>query len=239
MAIYHFTARMVRRKEKRVVTQVAAYKFADRIKCARTGEVYDYRKNERVTWTGINGPAFAPAWVQYRSVLWNAVELAETRKDAQLAREYEMALPSEIGLFGHILMMERFTDYLVERFGLVAEWAIQAPRREGDQRNVFGVVLVPTRRIDQNGFTAKIREMSVLPRSVEILTDLRKLWATITNDILEMAGSDERVDHRSLTNQKAAAEASGNAELAAALDREPQKKLDRVQFQAARRRRQR
>ena len=87
IASYHFTARMVRRKEKRIVTQVAAYKFADRIECARTGEAFDYRNNERVMWTGINGPAFAPAWVQYRSVLWNAVELAETRKDAQLACE--------------------------------------------------------------------------------------------------------------------------------------------------------
>lgn len=236
MAIYHFTARMVRRKEKRVVTQVAAYKFGDRIKCEKTGETYDYTKNTRVIWAALRAPSDAPDWISDRQALWNAVEARETRKDAQVAREYELALPAELGRTDHIQMLERFTDHLVGRFSLVVEWAIHAPRRQSDQRNYIAVLLMPTRRMEGGQFTTKVREMSVLPGAAIVLRELRQLWADIVNDALEQAGLDDRVDHRTLAQQKAVAELAGDADLAALLDREPGKKLDRVEFQARRNR---
>ncbi|MCI3077850.1 MobA/MobL family protein, partial [Escherichia coli] len=36
------------------------------------------------------------SWCADRSVLWNAVEKAEQRRDSQLAREIELAIPREI-----------------------------------------------------------------------------------------------------------------------------------------------
>jgi MobA/MobL family len=41
-------------------------------------------------------PAEAPAWMADRSQLWNAVELGEKRKDSQVAREVEFAIPQEL-----------------------------------------------------------------------------------------------------------------------------------------------
>ena len=41
-------------------------------------------------------PADAPPWMADRERLWNAVEAAETRKDAQLAREIQLAIPREL-----------------------------------------------------------------------------------------------------------------------------------------------
>ncbi|EFI6851142.1 MobA/MobL family protein, partial [Escherichia coli] len=41
-------------------------------------------------------PANAPSWCGDRSVLWNAVEKAEQRRNSQLAREIELAIPREI-----------------------------------------------------------------------------------------------------------------------------------------------
>ncbi|MGY6017952.1 MobA/MobL family protein, partial [Escherichia coli] len=38
-------------------------------------------------------PATAPAWCTNRAELWNAVEKAERRKNSQLAREIELAIP--------------------------------------------------------------------------------------------------------------------------------------------------
>ncbi|MGK3681401.1 MobA/MobL family protein, partial [Escherichia coli] len=41
------------------------------------------------------GPT-APAWCTNRAELWNAVEKAECRKNSQLAREIELAIPREL-----------------------------------------------------------------------------------------------------------------------------------------------
>ena len=41
-------------------------------------------------------PATAPAWCTNRAELWNAVEKAERRKNSQLAREIELAIPREL-----------------------------------------------------------------------------------------------------------------------------------------------
>src|SRR3546814_20140605 len=41
-------------------------------------------------------PTDAPEWAADRERLWNAAELAETRKNATVAREYEIALPVEL-----------------------------------------------------------------------------------------------------------------------------------------------
>ncbi|MHA6566001.1 MobA/MobL family protein, partial [Lactobacillus gasseri] len=40
--------------------------------------------------------ANAPAWCTNRAELWNAVEKAERRKNSQLAREIELAIPHEL-----------------------------------------------------------------------------------------------------------------------------------------------
>jgi hypothetical protein len=41
-------------------------------------------------------PDGAPVWMNQREELWNAVEAAEKRTDAQLVREVEFALPREL-----------------------------------------------------------------------------------------------------------------------------------------------
>ena len=236
MAHYHFTARIIRRKAHRCVTQVAAYKFGHSIECIRTEQTYSYPRMDRVIRTATQAPRSAPEWVYDRSALWNAVELRETRKDSQVAREFELGLPIELGKLGHIAILERFADYLVERFDLVVDWVIQMPRKESDQRNMIAVMLMPTRRMEDGVFTTKLREMSVLPEAAIVLKELRALWADITNDVLEASGSDARVDHRTLADQKAEAEAIGDTDRAVLLDRAPQVKLDRQAFQARRKR---
>jgi hypothetical protein len=45
-----------------------------------------------------------------REVLWNAVEQVERRKDAQLAREMEIALPVELGKDEQIALVREFAQ---------------------------------------------------------------------------------------------------------------------------------
>ena len=44
----------------------------------------------------ILAPRAAPEWAQDRARLWNGVEAAERRKDAQVAREVRVAIPREL-----------------------------------------------------------------------------------------------------------------------------------------------
>jgi hypothetical protein len=217
VAHYHFTARIVKRSEGRSATQVAPYKFGQRILCDRTGLVRHYPGMDRVIWTGTYAPTGAPTWVFVRAALWNAVERRETRVNAQVAREYELSLPHELDLDAHVAMVGRFAGLLVERFGVVADCTIHRPPAGGDPRNLIAVVLIPTRRLEGGALTAKLREMS--PRTV--LVELRVAWARITNEALAAAGCAARVDHRSLVEQRLEALVEGDMDRAQDLDREP------------------
>lgn len=58
--------------------------------------------------TEILAPPGAPEWVTDRQARWNAVEAIERRKDAQLAREIEIALPVELDLSQQIALVRSF-----------------------------------------------------------------------------------------------------------------------------------
>ncbi len=77
-------------------TAEAAYRAGEKITDERTGLVYDYRKKGGVDATALLVPEQAPAELRDRATLWNAVERIEKRKDAQLAREIDVALPREL-----------------------------------------------------------------------------------------------------------------------------------------------
>ena len=57
---------------------------------------HDYTHKGGVVHTEILLPDHAPAGYTDRAVLWNEVEKIEKAKNAQLAREIEIALPREL-----------------------------------------------------------------------------------------------------------------------------------------------
>ena len=110
---------------------------------------------------------------------------------------------------------------------------MHAPDREGDQRNWHAHLLATTRKVDGNELgdkcdielsDAKRLSMGLGPAREEI-AEVREIWADRVNEHLERAGQEERVDHRSLADQREDAERNNEPERAAELDREPQIKL--------------
>ncbi|WP_424930540.1 MobA/MobL family protein [Amaricoccus tamworthensis] len=95
MSSYHLSVKTIKRSAGRSAT-AAAYRAADRIECQREGRVHDYTRKQGIEETFILAPEGAPDWVLDRSALWNAAEAAETRRNSVTAREWELALPSEI-----------------------------------------------------------------------------------------------------------------------------------------------
>ena len=198
MAIYHLRATMISRSAGRSATASAAYRSGEHIVDARTGLDFDYRARSGVEHVEILAPADAPAWVHDRSALWNHVEASETRKNSQVAREIRVALPDELDHAERIALVRDFCQRSFVDRGMVADIALHAPGREGDERNHHAHIMLTTREIDANGFTTKNRDWN----AVAVLEDWREAWAQDSNLALERSGTKVRIDHRTLVAQR-------------------------------------
>lgn len=189
---------MISRSQGRSATAAIAYRVAERIEDRRTGLTFDYAARGGVDHTETLAPDHAPNWVYNRSELWNRVEESETRKNSQVAREVRVALPAELT---HAQRVELVRVFAQEQFvgrGMIADIALHAPGRDGDDRNHHAHILLTTREIGPEGFTTKNRDWN----KVEVLEGWREAWARDSNVALERAGIEDRVDHRTLEAQR-------------------------------------
>ena len=211
MAIYHLSVKLVTRGAGRSATAAAAYRAATRIQDERTGLVFDYSRKRGVEHTEIVLPSAQreAAWAHDRARLWNAAETAETRKDARVAREYEVALPHELNAAQRRDLVRAFAQDLAERHGGAIDVAIHRPHREGDTRNHHAHLLATTRVVTDDGLGSKTSiewkdadraRRGLEPGRVEV-TAIRSRWAAIVNEHLEEHGHAARIDHRSLDAQ--------------------------------------
>src|SRR5205807_9573968 len=129
----------------------------------------------------------------HREALWNAVERAAKRKDAQLAREIELALPVELGKDEQIELLREFTQRSFVSKGMVVDLALHRDNPE----NPHAHLLLTTRDITAEGFGAKRRDWN----AKAALLEWREQWAEIANAYLARAGPDIRIDHRTLEAQ--------------------------------------
>src|SRR6056297_961517 len=225
MASYHLSVKTIKRSAGRSATAAAAYRAGERIECQREGRLHDYTTKQGIEETFIVTPEGAPPWAQDRAALWNAAEDRETRRNSVTAREWELALPSEISAEARAQITRQFAEELVSRYGVAVDVAIHAPHREGDQRNHHAHVLTSTRKLEAGGFTAKTRVLDSAKTGGVEIEQMRGIWADLQNRALERAGAVERVDHRSLEKQRETALDRGDKLSAEELDRDPELKL--------------
>jgi len=188
MAIYHLSAQVIGRSTGRSAVAAAAYRAGEELRDERTGLVHDYTKRRDIeAW--IQAPEGAPDWAVERERLWNEVEAAEGRKDSQVAREINVALPVELDPGRQDELVRGYVgEQFVER-GMVADVAVHRQ----DPQSPHAHVLLTTRGIDGDGFGPKERQWN---RNEELVA-WRESWSTHANRELERAGCGERVDHRS------------------------------------------
>jgi hypothetical protein len=225
MASYHLSVKTIKRSAGRSATAAAAYRSASVIECDREGRMHDYTAKRGVEACFILAPDDAPSWAQDRAALWNAAEARETRSNSVTAREWELALPSEISDAARIDIARAFAQALVDRYGVAADVAIHAPHREGDQRNHHAHILTTTRVLSAEGLTDKTRVLDAASSGGPEIEAMRGYWTELQNHALELAGQEERVDHRSLEAQREEALSLGDVLKAEELDREPELKL--------------
>ena len=201
MAIYHLSVKAVSRSAGRTATAAAAYRAGCEITDERTGEIHDYTRKGGVESADIVLPDGAPDWATDRAKLWNAAELAEKRKDACVAREFEVALPSELSPAERRRLALDFAKDMANREGCAVDVAIHAPGRDGDNRNHHAHILRTTRKVEADGLGAKLDTEKAGRKRSDDLEAVRAKWADLTNERLREHGIAARVDHRSLEAQ--------------------------------------
>ncbi len=184
-----------------------AYRSGTRLVDERTGVIHDYSRKGGVLHSEILSPQNTPNWMLERSQLWNAIEKIERRKDAQLSREIQLSLPHELN---HEQRLKLVRGFVQEQFigqGMIADIAIHAPDKKGDQRNHHAHVMLTMRNLAGDGFDQKNRDWN----KRDLLHSWREEWARHQNRDLKKYGFGARVDHRSYIDQ--------------GIDREPQQHL--------------
>jgi ATP-dependent exoDNAse (exonuclease V) alpha subunit len=197
MASYHLTAQPVKRSEGRSVVAMAAYRAGAKLKDERRGVDADYRRRRGVVYTEIMAPEGTAHWLRDREKLWNYVERIEVRKDAQLAREINLALPHELTDVQRLELLREFVRDEFVSLGMVADFAIHRPVAEkgDDPRNHHAHILLTLRQAEFDGLRrVKTREWN----SDQMLVHWRAAWADRQNEALRSYGHKAKVDHRSL-----------------------------------------
>ena len=193
MAIYHCAAKVISRSQGRSAVAAAAYRAGCNLHDERLGLDHKYARKKGVTHSAIMAPPAAPAWVFERQQLWNQVEAAEKRKDSQLARDFDFALPVELTPAERRVLVSGFVQEQFVNRGMIADYSIH----EDNPQNPHCHLMTTMRTIDAEGFGLKAREWN----DKDLLQAQRAAWSDHVNQALEQAGHDARVDHRSLKEQ--------------------------------------
>ena len=152
MAIYHCSVQVIGRNAGRSSVAAAAYRAGEDLVNEYDGIEHDYTKKNWVEFTEIILPDNAPSEYYDRSTLWNAVELSEKSKDAQLCREFELALPVELSRKQQIAVAEQFAREKLVSQGMIADIAIHNPPVMNDRHQPIDKDGNPTKDISKMQF---------------------------------------------------------------------------------------
>ncbi|MEV4933980.1 Ti-type conjugative transfer relaxase TraA [Sphingobium sp. LSP13-1-1.1] len=197
MAIYHFSAKIISRAAGSSALAAAAYRSASRLHDERLGRHHDFSNKAGVVHSEVMLPDGAPEEWRDREKLWNAVEAVEIRKDAQLAREIEFAIPRELDQTQGIALARDFVQREFVDRGMVADLNVHWDIGADGATKPHAHVMLGLRQVIEEGFGAKVRDWN----RTELLTHWREAWESHVNTRLAELDIDARIDHRSLEAQ--------------------------------------
>ena len=222
MAIYHMSIKIISRGKGKSSVAAAAYRTADKIKNEYDGMTHDYTHKGGVIHTEILLPAYAPPEYQDRAVLWNAVEKIEKAKNAQLARELEIALPVELSKVESVSLVHEYVNRHFVSAGMCADIAIHdtgggnphahilLTMRPFNEDRTWGDKQKKVYLFDKDGnkiYDPKKRQYQCNKAQTTDWNEQTKAeewrgaWSECCNAYLERGGHAERIDHRSYARQ--------------------------------------
>lgn len=202
MAIYHLHVKVIGRKVGSSAVASAAYRSASRLRDDRLERSHDFSNKRGVVHSEVMLPEDAPEQWSDRERLWNDVEAFEVRKDAQLAREVEFALPREMTQAQGIELGRDFVQAEFVDRGMIADLNVHWDMAEDGTPKPHAHVMLTMRSVDEDGFGQKVQEWN----RTEMVERWRERWAELANERLAELDIDARIDHRSLEAQGIALE---------------------------------
>jgi hypothetical protein len=196
---YHASLKPIGRSAGRSAVACAAYRTGTSMTDKFYGPVRDFTHKSDVVTHFTLAPEGSPPWAFDAEQLWNAVEARETHVRAQLAAEWEIALPNELEPDEREAIARRFSQWLVDEYGVAVTTGIHEGGSRGNGKNDHCHVMMELRPLDAGGWAGnKIRDFNSRPgKENPNVTYVRKQIAEFINEALEDAGSDTRVDYRS------------------------------------------
>ncbi len=197
MAIYHFSAKVISRSGGSSALAAAVYRSASRLHDERLDRDHDFSNKAGVVHSEVMLPEVAPERFGDRATLWNAVEAVEFRKDAQLAREIEFAIPRELDQAEGIRLAREFVKAEFIDRGMIADLNVHWDVGADGMPKPHAHVMLTTRSVGEDGFGAKMRDWN----RTDLIEHWRESWAEHANRRLAELDIDARFDHRSFERQ--------------------------------------
>ncbi len=202
MAIYHLHVKVIGRKSGSSAVASAAYRSASRLRDDRLERNHDFSAKRGVVHSEVMLPENAPEAWSDRERLWNDVEAFEVRKDAQLAREVEFALPHEMTQAQGIELARDFVQSEFVDQGMIADLNVHWDIGEDGMPKPHAHVMLTMRSVDDTGLGKKVRDWN----RTEMVERWRERWAELANERLAELDIDARIDHRRFEAQGIALE---------------------------------
>ncbi|WP_066730537.1 Ti-type conjugative transfer relaxase TraA, partial [Caulobacter sp. CCH9-E1] len=158
---------------------------------------HDFTNKSGVVHSEIMLPDGAPEHLSDRAKLWNTVEAGEKRKDAQLSREVEFAIPREMDRAQGVALARDFVQREMVDRGMVADLNVHWDIGPDGLAKPHAHVMLSMREVGEDGFGAKVRDWN----RTELVEHWREAWADHVNERLAQLDVDVRIDHRSLEDQ--------------------------------------
>ena len=197
MAIYHFSVKAISRATGASAVASAAYRSGSRLHDERLDRDHDFTNKSGVVHSEILLPDGAPEQLSDRATLWNTVEAGEKRKDAQLSREVEFAIPREMDQAQGVELARDFVQREMVDRGMVADLNVHWDIGADGLAKPHAHVMLSMREVGEEGFGAKVRDWN----RTELVEHWREAWADHVNARLAQLDIDARIDHRSLEDQ--------------------------------------
>lgn len=193
MAIYHMSVKIISRSNGHSSVAASAYRAGEKLEDTRTGEVHNYTQKQKVNHSEIIVPEHCGQWALERGNLWNTTEHTERRKDAQLAREINVAIPIELKSEQGRELVRNYVQNNFVNMGMIADISIHG---EGT-KNPHAHIMLSTREATPEGLGQKVREWN----DKALLESWRSEWANCCNYALVRTGHDVVIDNRSYEKQ--------------------------------------
>ncbi|EBH8591824.1 conjugal transfer protein, partial [Salmonella enterica subsp. enterica serovar Kiambu] len=160
----------------------------------RIGQVFDFSYRTDLHGHIILAPVSAPSHIiESSSALWNEVERVERQNNGQTARYFDVAIPVELNNDDKKKLVAEYCQKNFVDKGMIADIVFH----DLDGKNPHAHVMLTLKTITAAGFGKKDRSWN----DKKMVVQWRESWATMSNSYLEAAGSEERIDHRSLRTQ--------------------------------------